>query len=108
MREENVHHEQMLQQLQLKFEEETFQQQEEIDRAMESKLNEQRALLQKGFDEKAQLMDLEIEQLKKEKENQSGGIFKDNFLPLLDVAKDVLNSILQYKATVKSLKSSYF
>lgn len=103
MQEEKVQYEQWKEQLHIKFQEEKLQQEEDMGRALDSKLNEQRTLLQKGFNEKAELMGLEIKQLKKEKENLSGGIFKDYVLPLIDTAKDVLSTILQYKIS-KSLK----
>lgn len=100
-----MNHQQRVQQLEKKYEEEKNQQEEEIRRALESKLAEQKELIQKGFDEKAQMMSLEIEQLKKEKEKEkkSGGIFKDYVMPLVDTAKDVFSTVLQYKVMRKSL-----
>lgn len=99
-----MHNEQRLQQLQGKFEEERLEQLQELDRAMECKLVEQKQLMQKGFDERAELMGLEIEQLKKEKDNQSAGYFKEYVLPLVDTAKDVFSKVLEYKLMKKSLK----
>ncbi|KAB5535677.1 hypothetical protein PHYPO_G00120690 [Pangasianodon hypophthalmus] len=103
MREEKVHHEQRLQQLERKFEEEKLQQQQELDRALESKLNEQKELVQKEFDEKAQLMGLEIEQLKKEKDELSHSFYKDYLIPGMDVAKELLSMYIKYKAMKKGL-----
>ncbi|KAB5535678.1 hypothetical protein PHYPO_G00120700 [Pangasianodon hypophthalmus] len=103
MHEEKVHHEQRLEQVMRKFEEEKLQQQQELDIALESKLNEQKQLLQNGFEERAKLMGLEIEQLKKEKDKQSGSIFKDYIMPLVDTAKDVFSTILHYKMMMKTL-----
>ncbi|XP_053508049.1 guanylate-binding protein 1-like [Ictalurus furcatus] len=97
MQVEKLHHKQRLQQLEEKFEEEKIQQQEELERALESKLTEQKELVQKGLEEKAQLMGLEIEQLKKEKDKQSGTVFKDYIMPLINTAKDVFSTVLQYK-----------
>ncbi|KAB5535679.1 hypothetical protein PHYPO_G00120710 [Pangasianodon hypophthalmus] len=102
MHEQKVHHEQRLEQVMRKFEEEKLQQQEELDIALESKLNEQKQLLQNGFEERAKLMELEIEQLKKEKDKQSGSIFKDCIMPLLDIVKDVFSTILHYKMMTKT------
>lgn len=107
MQEEKVHHEQRLQQLQTKIEEEKIEQQEELSRAMESKMAEHKQLLQKGFDEKADMMKLEIEQLKKEKDEQSGVFFKDYVMPLVDTAKDVFSTVLQYKLVKKGLKMPF-
>ncbi|KAF7692587.1 hypothetical protein HF521_010197 [Silurus meridionalis] len=76
MQEEKVHNEQRLQQLERKYEEEKIQQQQELERALENKLKEQKELVEKGFEEKAQLMGLEIQQLKQEKEKQSGGFLR--------------------------------
>lgn len=103
MQEEKVQYEQWREQLHKKFEEEKLQQEQDMGRALDSKLNEHRALLQKGFNDKAEMMGLEIEQLKKEKENLSGGFFKDYVLPLVDTAKDVFSTFLQYKI-FKNLK----
>ncbi|XP_026999086.1 guanylate-binding protein 1-like isoform X1 [Tachysurus fulvidraco] len=99
MEEEKVSHEQRLRQLETKFEDEKYQQQQELNIALESKLAEQKDLIQKGFDEKAKLLGMEIEQLKKEKpnDNPSGGIFKDYVMPLVSTAKDVFSTVLQYK-----------
>ncbi|KAI5092919.1 guanylate binding protein 1 [Silurus meridionalis] len=103
MQEEKVHNEQRLQQLERKYEEEKIQQQQELERALENKLKEQKELVEKGFEEKAQLMGLEIQQLKQEKEKQSGGFFKDYVMPLVDTAKDVFSTFLQYKLMKKGL-----
>ncbi|KAI5615316.1 guanylate-binding protein 1 isoform X2 [Silurus asotus] len=103
MKEEKVHNEQRLQQLERKFEEEKIQQQQELERALENKLKEQKELVEKGFEEKAQLMGLEIQQLKQEKEKQTGDFFKDYVMPLVSTAKDVFSAFLQYKSMKKGL-----
>ncbi|XP_017350941.1 guanylate-binding protein 1 [Ictalurus punctatus] len=103
MQEEKLHHEQRLQQLEEKFEEEKIQQQQELERALESKLTEHKELVQKGFEEKAQLMDLEIEQLKKEKDALSHSFYKDYVIPGVDVAKELLFMYIKYKAMKKGL-----
>lgn len=107
MQEEKLHHEQRLQQLEEKFEEENIQQQQELERAVESKLTEQKELVRKGFEEKAQLMGLEIEQLKKEKDKQSGSVFKDYVMPLINTAKDVFSTFLEYKLMKNGLARSF-
>lgn len=103
MQEEKLLHEQRLQQLEEKFEEEKIQQQQELERALESKLTEHKELVQKGFEEKAQLMDLEIEQLKKEKDALSHSFYKDYVIPGVDVAKELLFMYIKYKAMKKGL-----
>ncbi|XP_017350939.1 guanylate-binding protein 1-like [Ictalurus punctatus] len=107
MQEEKLLHEQRLQQLEEKFEEENIQQQQELERAVESKLTEQKELVRKGFEEKAQLMGLEIEQLKKEKDKQSGSVFKDYVMPLINTAKDVFSTFLEYKLMKNGLARSF-
>ncbi|XP_058228755.1 guanylate-binding protein 1-like [Hemibagrus wyckioides] len=103
MQEEKESHQQRLQQLEKKYEEEKHQQQQELDQALESKVTEQKKLIQKGFDEKAQLMSLEIEQLKKEKDEMSHSFFKDYVVPGMDVAKKLLDTYLQYRAMKQGL-----
>lgn len=90
-----MHNDQRLQQLQTKFEEERSEQQTELNRAMESKLDEQKQLIQKGFDEKAELMGLELEQLKKEKDELSRSFYKDYVVPGMEIAKEL---VLLYKS----------
>ncbi|KAL7842539.1 hypothetical protein SRHO_G00242280 [Serrasalmus rhombeus] len=66
---EKQNQQERLMQMERKFEEEKHLQQEELNKALNSKLAEQKDLLEKGFKEKAEVMDQEIEQLKKEKED---------------------------------------
>lgn len=101
MREDKVNHQQRVQQLEMKFMEEKQQQQQELDRALESKLAEHKKLLQKNFDERAQMMDQEYKQLKTEKEKQSGGVFSEYVMPLLNTAQNVFSTFLQYKIMMK-------
>ncbi|KAL7842542.1 hypothetical protein SRHO_G00242310 [Serrasalmus rhombeus] len=89
-------------QMERKFEEEKHLQQEELNKALNSKLAEQKDLLEKGFKEKAEVMDLEIQQLKKEKEENS--FFKEVVMPLVDVGKDLFSSVLQYDLERTKLK----
>ncbi|KAF4076587.1 hypothetical protein AMELA_G00216770 [Ameiurus melas] len=105
MQEERENHVQRLQQLERKFDEEKLQQQQEQDRALDSKLAEHEELMTKGFKEKAQMLELEIEQLKEEKNKQSGSVFKDYVMPFVDTAKEVFSTYLQYKILRKSLAS---
>ncbi|XP_037386993.1 guanylate-binding protein 1 isoform X2 [Pygocentrus nattereri] len=89
-------------QMERKFEEEKHLQQEELNKAVNSKLAEQKDLLEKGFKEKAEVMDQEIQQLKKEKEENS--FFKEVVMPLVDVGKELFSSILQYNLVRTKLK----
>ncbi|XP_030640312.1 guanylate-binding protein 1-like [Chanos chanos] len=93
-----------LKQMEEKMEEERRQQQKEMQLAIESKLKEQRDLLEKGFKEKADLLNEEIQQLKKEKTKSSGGVFKDFVMPLLKTGTEVFSTFLQYKTMGKVLK----
>ncbi|KAI5092914.1 guanylate binding protein 1 [Silurus meridionalis] len=102
LQEEKEHHEQMVLQLNIKLEEEKFQQQQEVERAIESKLIEQKKLLI-DFEEKAHLMGLEIEQLKKEKEELSHSFYKDYFIQVLSIAKELFLMYMQYKAMPKQI-----
>ncbi|XP_053342295.1 guanylate-binding protein 1-like [Clarias gariepinus] len=102
MQEEKANHKQRMQQLEMKFEEERLQQQQELDRAVESKMAEQNELLTKGFLEKAQVLELEIEQLKKEKDKQSDNFFKNYIMPIVDIARDVFSIVLQYELMKKT------
>lgn len=95
-------HEQRFQQMERKFIEEKLQQQQELDKALESKLAEQKELMQKGFDEKAQMKDLEIEQLNKEKDQLSQSFYKDYIIPGVDIAKELFTIYMKYKA-IKSV-----
>ncbi|XP_053342276.1 guanylate-binding protein 1-like [Clarias gariepinus] len=97
MQEEQQNQKQQLQQMEKKFEEEKVQQQQQLEKALESKVNEQKELIQKGFNEKAQLMQLEMEQLKKEKDELSRSFFKDYVVPGFDIAKELLLVYMKYK-----------
>ncbi|XP_036418334.1 guanylate-binding protein 1-like isoform X5 [Colossoma macropomum] len=104
MQVEKESHQERLQQMKEKFEEEKRLQQEELNKAVESKLAEQKDLLEKGFKEKAKLLDQEIEQLKKEKESSgSGSIFKDYVMPIVHAATDIFSTFLQYKLMRKAM-----
>ncbi|XP_030639464.1 guanylate-binding protein 1-like [Chanos chanos] len=104
LEEERQSQKERLKQMEEKIEEEKCQQQKEMELAMESKLREQKDLLENGFKEKAELLGEEIQQLKKEKAANFGGIFKDYVMPLLKIAVDVGSNILQYKVLSKVLK----
>ncbi|ROJ35280.1 Guanylate-binding protein 4 [Anabarilius grahami] len=76
-----------------------------LHRAIESKLKEWEDLLNKGFREKADLMDEEINNLKKEKEEKSsGGFMKEYVMPIVGAVKDILPAVLQYKMLTKVFK----
>ncbi|XP_066511735.1 guanylate-binding protein 1-like isoform X2 [Hoplias malabaricus] len=106
MKVEKESNQERMQQMERKFQEEWRQQQEELEKAVESKLCEQKVLLEKNYKDKAELMGLEIEQLKKEKV-QSQGSFKEIFLPLVEAGKGVLSNILDYKLAKSKIKSKY-
>ncbi len=89
-------------QMQEKFKQE-LQQQQEMDRAIESKLKEQEEMIKKGFSEKADLLNEEITNLKKEKES-SGGFMKEYVTPILGVVAEMLPAVLNYKVLMKGLK----
>ncbi|XP_073705734.1 guanylate-binding protein 3-like [Garra rufa] len=95
--------EDQIRQMQEKFNKELEQQQQEMERAIECKLNEQKDMLKKGFDEKADLLNEEITNLKKEKES-SGGFMKDIVMPLLGTVTELLPSFLNYRVLMKGLK----
>ncbi|KAL7842548.1 hypothetical protein SRHO_G00242370 [Serrasalmus rhombeus] len=73
-------------QMERTFEEEKHKQ--KLNKAVNSKLAEQKDLLEKSFKEKAEVMDQEIEQLKKEKEENS--FFKKVVMPLVEHSHSVL------------------
>ncbi|XP_048018727.1 guanylate-binding protein 1 [Megalobrama amblycephala] len=102
---ERERQEDRMRQMEEKFKQEMEQQQQEMDRAIESKLKEREELLNKGFREKADLMDEEINNLKKEKEEKSsGGFMKDYVMPIVGAVKDILPAFLQYRVMMKGLK----
>uniref|UniRef100_A0A0E9WF70 Guanylate-binding protein/Atlastin C-terminal domain-containing protein n=1 Tax=Anguilla anguilla TaxID=7936 RepID=A0A0E9WF70_ANGAN len=66
---------------------------------MECKLQEQRDLLEKGFREKAELMNQEVQILKeksKESDN-SGNVWTNAVLPVIRQGLETASSIFQYK-----------
>lgn len=102
---ENERHEDRAKQMEEKFKKELEQQQQEMDRAIKSKLKEQAEMLNKGFREKADFLDEEIKNLKKEKEEKSSaGFMKEYVMPLVETATEILPSILHYKVLMKGLK----
>ena len=93
--------------LEEKMEEEKKLQHEELDRALESKLKEQREMMEKGFKDKAETMGQEIEQLKKEqKTNQEAkpGFLEKVFLPIAKIGSNIFSTFLQYKGMRKMFK----
>uniref|UniRef100_A0A671K3W0 Guanylate-binding protein 1-like n=1 Tax=Sinocyclocheilus anshuiensis TaxID=1608454 RepID=A0A671K3W0_9TELE len=90
LQEERKQHADRMQQIQEKFKSEIEQQQQELDRAMESKLKEMEELLMKGFKEKADLLEEEINDLKKEKEEKSSSRFMDVMMVLLSNMEKLL------------------
>ncbi|XP_031418233.1 guanylate-binding protein 1-like isoform X2 [Clupea harengus] len=99
--------EERMRRLEEKMEEEKRLQQEELDRALESKLKEQKEMLEKGFKGQAEIMGQEIEQLKKEKQqNQEDkpGFLEKVFIPLAEIGSNVLSTVLQFKGMRKMFK----
>ncbi|KAJ8332792.1 hypothetical protein SKAU_G00416880 [Synaphobranchus kaupii] len=88
-----------------KMEEEWKVQRAEADKAMQCKLQEQKELQEKGFREKAEFMNQEI-QILKEKNSQSaksGNFLTDTLLPIFSTALETVSSVFQIKAFKKSL-----
>ncbi|XP_042560237.1 guanylate-binding protein 1-like [Clupea harengus] len=86
--------------LEEKMEEEKKLQQEEWTRVLEGKLEEQKEMMEKWFKNKAEIMSQEIEQLKKEMQNNQEakpGFFKECIMPIVTISADVLSKYLQYK-----------
>ncbi|KAI4893123.1 hypothetical protein NFI96_020636 [Prochilodus magdalenae] len=100
MRAQKESHEERMQQMKNKFEEGKRLHQEELDKAVESKLAEQKDFLEKGFKDRANLLDQEIEQLKNK---NKGNFFKDYVMPIISTATDVLSTVLQYKLMRKAM-----
>uniref|UniRef100_A0A671K2C4 Guanylate-binding protein 1-like n=1 Tax=Sinocyclocheilus anshuiensis TaxID=1608454 RepID=A0A671K2C4_9TELE len=97
LQEERKQHADRMQQIQEKFKSEIEQQQQELDRAMESKLKEMEELLMKGFKEKADLLEEEINDLKKEKEEKSSSRFMDVMMVLLSNMEKLLPLMLEFR-----------
>lgn len=100
---ENERQKDQMMQMQEKFKQELKEQQQEMDRAIESKLKEQAEMIKKGFSEKAELLNEEITNLKKEKES-SGGFMKEYVKPILGAVAEMLPAVLNYKVLMKGLK----
>ncbi|XP_016150663.1 guanylate-binding protein 1 isoform X1 [Sinocyclocheilus grahami] len=92
-----------MRQMQEKFNKEKEQQLQEMDRAIESKLMEREKMIKKDMKEKADLLNEEITNLKKEKES-SGGFMKDYVLPVLGAVAEILPTFLNYRVLMKGLK----
>ncbi|XP_065122843.1 guanylate-binding protein 2-like isoform X5 [Paramisgurnus dabryanus] len=101
---EQERHEDRIKQMEEKFNKEREQLQEETERAIESKLKEREAYLNKGFKEKAELLEEEIKNLKKQQhEEKCGGWFKECVMPLVSTFTSILPNLLQYKLMMKRL-----
>ncbi|XP_016329552.1 guanylate-binding protein 4-like [Sinocyclocheilus anshuiensis] len=92
-----------MRQMQEKFNKEKEQQQQEMDRAIESKLMEREEMLKKDMKDKADLLNEEITNLKKEKES-SGGFMKEYVMPVLGAVAEILPTFLNYRVLMKGLK----
>ncbi|KTG18817.1 hypothetical protein cypCar_00017309 [Cyprinus carpio] len=103
MQAEKERQQDQMRQMQEKFNKELEQQQQEMDRAIESKLMEREEMIKKNMKEKADLLNEEITNLKKEKEN-SGGFMKEYVMPFVGALKEILPSVLKYRVLMKGLK----
>ncbi|XP_031418352.1 guanylate-binding protein 1-like [Clupea harengus] len=83
-----------------KKEEEKQLQHEELERALENKQKEQREMLEQGFKDQADIMGQEIEQLKKEKQQN-----QEAKPSISKKISNVLSSMLEYKGMRKKFKS---
>ncbi|XP_073705467.1 guanylate-binding protein 3-like [Garra rufa] len=97
LQEERKQHADRMQQMQEKLESEMKQQQQEMDRAVESKLKEMGELLSKGFKEKADLLEAEINNLKREKEEKGFGGLKDLLAVLFSNMEKLLPLMLEFR-----------
>uniref|UniRef100_A0AAY3ZU00 GB1/RHD3-type G domain-containing protein n=1 Tax=Denticeps clupeoides TaxID=299321 RepID=A0AAY3ZU00_9TELE len=96
-----------LKQMEEKMAEESKKREKEMQLALESKLNEQKELINKGFEEKALFMRQEIDELKKKKEENSAFSFKDFIVPALQTGSEIFSNFLQYKTMKKAIKRGY-
>lgn len=96
LQEERKQHAARIQQMHGKFKSEMEQQQQELDRAMESKLKEMKELLMKGFKEKADFLEEEINNLKKEKEEKGSSSFMDVLMVLIRNMEKLLPLMLEF------------
>uniref|UniRef100_A0A8C1V7X4 Guanylate binding protein 1 n=1 Tax=Cyprinus carpio TaxID=7962 RepID=A0A8C1V7X4_CYPCA len=104
METEKARHEDRVKQMQESFKKEKQQQQQEMDRAIDSKLKEQEEMLKKGFKEEAYNLKEEIKKLKNEKERlHGGGIFKDYVMPFLCPLVETVPNLLMQRSMIKSL-----
>ncbi|XP_067116476.1 guanylate-binding protein 1-like isoform X4 [Osmerus mordax] len=88
--------EEKMKKMEEKMKEEFKQQQEEFEKALKVKLQEQEDLLQKGHKEKADLMEQEIQELKKSNKPEKSG-FWANVMPVVDTLLKVGEIFSQYK-----------
>ncbi|XP_065122911.1 guanylate-binding protein 2-like [Paramisgurnus dabryanus] len=100
------HQQDIIRQLQEKCKKEMEQKQEEMDRALDSKLKEQEELIKKGFDAKAEQLEEEIVRLNKEKE-AAGNFFKEYIMPLASAGLDLANKVQTQKA-IQNVLTSFF
>ncbi|POI20662.1 hypothetical protein CIB84_015591, partial [Bambusicola thoracicus] len=92
---------QNLQALEAKMRAEAESAQRELDRAVEAKLREQRELLQRGFSERAALMEQELAALRQEKRNHNAQGLAANVLDTVRAACD-LASVVKLSKLAKS------
>ncbi|KAL2086071.1 hypothetical protein ACEWY4_017130 [Coilia grayii] len=94
--------EERMRRLEEKIAEEKKLQREELDRALSSKMAEQQEMLEKGFADRVEVLEDELRQLRREREEQAKrdadtGFFEKVIQPIVEIGKDVLSKILDYK-----------
>ncbi|XP_038672157.1 guanylate-binding protein 1-like [Scyliorhinus canicula] len=95
---EKIIHEENVKYLKLKMEEEREDLQREQKLALDSKLKEQEELLEKGFANKAQMMEEQIELLKKQQDSAS------NWEKIAKVTQDLLETAIGAYTTNRTMK----
>ncbi|GCC21636.1 hypothetical protein chiPu_0020111 [Chiloscyllium punctatum] len=98
---EKAFYEESTKQLHLKMEEEKKNLQREQAVALDCKLKEQKELMEKQFQSKAEMMEEQIETLRKQQESASSSTNWENFA---SIAKGVLDTVINAYASHKAMK----
>ncbi|KAM9114197.1 guanylate-binding protein 3-like [Pangshura tecta] len=96
LRDQERSHQEHVQQLEAKVAEELASARQEVERALQSKLTEQEAMLQKGFAEKARLMEAEISGLRREISSASQTDFLSNLFSAIGEGLRAIASVSAY------------
>ncbi|XP_028922506.1 guanylate-binding protein 1-like [Ornithorhynchus anatinus] len=100
LKDQEQSHQENLQQLQSKMEEEARRIREEASHALESRLQEQEKLLRMGFEEKSQSMKEELEKLQREAADKGNWI--GTFRELAKELVQQIPNVLMYRAAFKN------